>query len=228
MIELKGITKIYNQGRPNEVTAVRGVSLDIPGDRLVVLKGPSGSGKTTLLTMIGCLARPSEGRVLLDGEIISALPDNFMTRVRRKTFGFVFQRFNLIRGMSVLENVTIPAYPEGLPWRELRARGMELLERFHLGHKAAEKSEFLSGGESQRVAIARALINDPRWIIADEPTANLDSRLALRFMEEMERLRAAGKSIIISSHDERVFNAGIVDMVVEMEDGGIVSVERRR
>ncbi len=227
MIELKDVSKIYNEGWPNEVRAVTDVTLTIPARRVTVFKGPSGSGKTTLLTLVGCLARPTEGRILLDGELISSLPERFMTEVRRRTFGFVFQRFNLIRGLSVLENVMIPAYPLGPEYAELKGRAMDLLARLKLDHKARMKTEYLSGGESQRVAIARALINDPEWIIADEPTANLDSRLALQFLDEVRQLKQAGKSIIITSHDDRIVNADVVDMVVEMEDGRIIGIEER-
>ncbi len=227
MIELKDVSKIYNEGRPNEVRAVTDVTLTIPARRVTVFKGPSGSGKTTLLTLVGCLARPTEGRILLDGELISSLPERFMTEVRRRTFGFVFQRFNLIRGLSVLENVMIPAYPLGPDYTKLKGRAMDLLARLKLDHKARMKTEYLSGGESQRVAIARALINDPEWIIADEPTANLDSKLALQFLDEVRQLKQAGKSIIITSHDDRIVNADVVDMVVEMEDGRIIGIEER-
>ncbi len=227
MIELKDVSKIYNEGRPNEVQAVTDVTLSIPARRVTVFKGPSGSGKTTLLTLVGCLARPTEGRILLDGELISSLPERFMTEVRRRTFGFVFQRFNLIRGLTVLENVMIPAYPLGPDYRELKGRAMDLLARLKLDHKARMKTEYLSGGESQRVAIARALINDPEWIIADEPTANLDSKLALQFLDEVRQLKEAGKSVIINSHDDRIVNADVVDMVVEMEEGRIIGIEER-
>ncbi len=227
MIELKDVSKIYNEGRPNEVRAVSDVTLTIPARRVTVFKGPSGSGKTTLLTLVGCLARPTEGRILLDGELISSLPERFMTEVRRRTFGFVFQRFNLIRGLSVLENVMLPAYPLGPDYAELKGRAMDLLARLKLDHKARMKTEYLSGGESQRVAIARALINDPEWIIADEPTANLDSKLALQFLDEVRRLKEAGKSIIITSHDDRIVEADVVDTVVEMEDGRIIGIEER-
>ena len=227
MIELENVTRIYNEGRPNEVIAVRDVSLTIPEGKVTVFKGPSGSGKTTLMTLVGCLARPTSGRIRLNGELISSLPERFMAEARRKTFGFVFQRFNLIRGLSVLENVMIPAYPEGPEHGPLRARAMELLARFNLEHKARMKTQELSGGESQRAAIARALINDPPWILADEPTANLDSKLAMRFVDEVRALKESGKSLIITSHDERVFNAPVVDMVVEMEDGRVVAVEER-
>ncbi|HHN72574.1 MAG TPA: ATP-binding cassette domain-containing protein, partial [Thermopetrobacter sp.] len=126
-IVLKEVTKVHNEGLPNAVTAVRDVSLTIPAGRVTVLRGPSGSGKTTLLTLVGCLARPTSGRILLGGEIVSALPERFMTEVRRRTFGFIFQRFNLIRGLSALENVMIPAYPLGVPHRRLAERARALL-----------------------------------------------------------------------------------------------------
>ncbi len=227
MIELRDVARIYNQGQPNEVAAVRGVSLKLPAGRACVIKGPSGSGKTTLLMLIACMARPTSGRVLLDGEVVSALPEHFMARERRHTFGFIFQRFNLIRGLSVMENIMLPAYPDGMPFGTLRNRARELLQRLQLTHRAQAPVEELSGGEAQRVAIARALINDPPWIIADEPTANLDSQLVLRLLEELAALKADGKSLIITSHDPRVFEADLVDMVVEMEDGRVVSVSER-
>jgi putative ABC transport system ATP-binding protein len=130
MIELDDVRKAFNQGRPNELWAVRGVSLSLPLKGLHVFKGPSGSGKTTLLAMIGCLARPTSGRIRLDGRLISNLPERFMTEVRRATFGFVFQQFNLIRGLTVLDNVMLPAYPLAPEPRELRRRALALLERF--------------------------------------------------------------------------------------------------
>ena len=225
MIRLEHVTRIHNEGRPNAVVAVNDVSLEIPSRRVTVLRGPSGSGKTTLLTLIGCLARPTEGRIWLDDELVSALPERFMTEVRRRTFGFIFQRFNLVRGLSALENVMLPAYPTGEAHAALKARARALLERFRLRERMHEKSELLSGGEAQRVAIARALINDPAWIIADEPTASLDTALVERFLEEMAALKRAGKSIIITSHDPRIWQAPLVDRIVTMQDGRVVSVE---
>ena len=225
MIRLEHVTRIHNEGRPNAVVAVNDVSLEIPKERVTVLRGPSGSGKTTLLTLIGCLARPTQGRIWLDDELISALPERFMTEVRRRTFGFIFQRFNLIRGLSALENVMLPAYPTGESHAALKARATALLERFGLKARMHEKSELLSGGEAQRVAIARALINDPAWIIADEPTASLDTALVDQFIEEMRALKKAGKSIIITSHDPRIWQADVVDRIVTMQDGRILSVE---
>lgn len=220
MIELTGVTKIYHQGRPNEVAAVRGVDLTIaPG--ITVLKGPSGSGKTTLLTLIGCLARPTSGRVRLNGEIISGLPEKFLNDVRRKTFGFVFQQHNLIRGLSALDNVMLPAFPLGLPRARLEVRARELLALLQVEHRASATVEHLSGGEAQRIAIARALINEPETVIADEPTANLDSHLTQAFLGIVGTLKAAGKSVLMSSHDPRIWQAPVVDTVVAMADGCI-------
>ncbi len=224
MIEIENVTRIYNEGRPNEVRALNEVSLTIPDHAVTVLKGPSGSGKTTLLSLIGCLARPTSGRILLDGEIISALPEHFMAKMRRERFGFVFQRFHLIRGLSVLDNVMIPAYPAAPDYRELRERAMGALKRLKLEHRAQMKVELLSGGETQRVAIARALINDPDWILADEPTANLDSALVEQLLDEIRMLKRAGKSLVITTHDPRIIDSDVVDVVAEMADGKIVSV----
>ncbi|NLH80657.1 MAG: ABC transporter ATP-binding protein [Phyllobacteriaceae bacterium] len=222
MIELTGITKIYNENRPNRVEAVRGVDLTLADRALTVLRGPSGSGKTTLLTLIGCLARPTSGRVRLDGEIVSALPERFLTEVRRRTFGFVFQKFNLIRGLTALDNVMLPAFPLGLPHARLRTRALELLDHFGILERAGLPVENLSGGEAQRVAIARALINDPAVIVADEPTANLDGARVEQFLAIAAELKARGKTVIVTSHDPRITEAAIVDRLVGMADGRIV------
>lgn len=222
MIELDHVTKVYGEGRPNRVEAVRGVDLRIADRAVTVLEGPSGSGKTTLLTLIGCLARPTTGRIRLDGEIVSGLPEKFLTEVRRRTFGFVFQKFNLIRGMTALDNVMLPAFPLGLPHARLKARAFELLEHFGVGDRAGLGVENLSGGEAQRVAIARALINDPAVVIADEPTASLDGARVDQFLAMAADLKAQGKTVIITSHDPRITRACVVDTRAAMADGRIV------
>nr|WP_319389402.1 ABC transporter ATP-binding protein [uncultured Cohaesibacter sp.] len=227
MIELDAVCKTYNDGQPNEVRAVRDISLQISLDETTVFRGPSGSGKTSLLSMIGCLSRPTSGRIHLEGECISGLPEKFMTDIRRQTFGFIFQRFNLLRGLSVMENVTAPALPLGGDHAELRHRAMTLLHRLQLDHKATVLSELLSGGEAQRVAIARALINDPAIIIADEPTANLDTVLTEEFLSVMEDLKQQGKTILMTSHDPRIWQARLVDRIVSMKDGTIESAQDR-
>ncbi len=220
MIELTSVTKVYNQGRSNEVAAIRGVDLTIGGG-VTVLRGPSGSGKTTLLTLIGCLARPTTGRVRLGGEALSGLPEKFLNEVRRKTFGFVFQQHNLIRGITALENIMLPAYPLGVPRGQLEARARELLAQLDVDRRAETPVELLSGGEAQRVAIARALINEPEVIIADEPTANLDTRLAEQFLEIVATLKASGRAILMTSHDPRIWGATVVDSVVTLIDGRV-------
>jgi putative ABC transport system ATP-binding protein len=222
MIELSGIRKAFNQGRENELWALNGIDLSIRERQTTVLFGPSGSGKTTLLTIVGCLARPTSGRVRLEGQDISGMPERFLTQIRRRTFGFIFQQFNLIRGLSALENVMLPAYPLGGDWRQLRERAASLLDSLELAHRRESRVEWLSGGEQQRVAIARALINDPRVVIADEPTANLDTALSREFLGILESLVAQGRTVLLTSHDPLVVESGLVERVVKLRDGRIV------
>lgn len=224
MISLHDVSKTYNEGRPNAVTALAGVTLAIAREGVTVFMGPSGSGKTTLLSLVGCMARPTTGRVTLDGEMVSGLPERFLTGLRRTRFGFVFQRFNLIRGLTVLDNVMLPAAPLGEDPHAVRARAMARLEALGLAAKATMPVEYLSGGETQRAAIARALINDAPILIADEPTANLDTALTHRFLEIVAGLRAEGKTVIMTSHDPRIIEAEAVTAVVEMRDGRVVEV----
>ena len=222
MIELSSVRKAFNQGQPNEFWALHGIDLAIEPGRVTALRGPSGSGKTTLLTLVGCLARPTSGRVRFKGEDVSGLPERFLTEVRRQSFGFVFQQFNLIKGLSALENVILPAFPTGRPRRELVAAAGELFDQLKLGHRADARVEWLSGGEQQRVAIARALINDPEVIIADEPTANLDTTLSREFMAILEGFTAAGRTVLLTSHDPLVVDSDAVHRVVSMRDGRLV------
>jgi putative ABC transport system ATP-binding protein len=222
MLELTQVTKLYHEGQPNQLAAVSKVDLCLQMGAVTVLEGPSGSGKTSLLTLIGCLARPTSGRVVLHGEALSGLPEQHLAQVRRKTFGFAFQRFNLIPGLSVQDNVMLPAYPLGLPYAQLVARAQDVMAQLNIGHRAAFKVELLSGGEMQRTAIARALINDPAIVIADEPTANLDAALTKQFLDIVASLKASGKTIIMSSHDPRITRSAVVNRVVTMADGRIV------
>ncbi|MHB1374747.1 MAG: ABC transporter ATP-binding protein [Thauera sp.] len=224
MLELANIRKVFNQGQHNEYWALKGIDLEIPPARVSVLKGPSGSGKTTLLTILGCLARPSEGRVRLNGEDISGLPERFLTEIRRRTFGFIFQQFNLIRGLSAIENIILPGFPGGTPRAQLLARAEALLADLQLGHRRDAKVEWLSGGEQQRVAICRALINDPQILVADEPTANLDSKLSAEFLAILRRLAEAGRTVILTSHDPLVVESEVVDRVYSLRDGQLIEV----
>lgn len=221
MIELIKIRKVFNQGKPNVLVAIDRVNLLISPNQVTVLKGPSGSGKTTLLSLIGCMARPTSGRITLFGREITSLPERFLTEIRQKTFGFIFQQFNLIRGLSALENAMLPAYPSGEKHASLKRRALSLFDLFNLSPKAASRVEWLSGGEAQRVTIARALINNPSIIIADEPTAHLDSKLSQEFIEIIAQLRAEQKTILIASHDPLICESPVVDRIVNIRDGNI-------
>ncbi len=222
MIRLMNIRKVFNMGKPNEFVAIDGVSLHMDFEKVTVLKGPSGSGKTTLLSILGCMARPTSGRIMLSDREITSLPERFLTEIRCRTFGFIFQQFNLIKGITAIENVMVPALASGERYSSLKKRAMKILEMFDLSHKASAKVEWLSGGEAQRVTISRALINNPSVIIADEPTAHLDTKLSREFMEIVTRLKHEGKTILIASHDPLVHEADEVDRVIEMRDGKIV------
>ncbi len=240
MVRLLSVRKGFNLGKANEFIAVKGVSLSLDAAKITVLKGPSGSGKTTLLSLIGCMARPTSGRIMLGslpaakdgfmkdanapGREVTSLPERFLTEIRRKTFGFIFQQLNLVKGISVLENVMLPSYPLGENHGFAKERALSLLDLFNLKARASAKVEWLSGGEAQRVAIARALMNDPPVIIADEPTAHLDSALSIEFMEIVARLKDHGKTVIIASHDPLVFEADVVDRVVALRDGMVDGV----
>jgi len=222
MIQLHNIRKVFNMGRPNEFVAIDGIDLSIESHQITVFKGPSGSGKTTLLSLMGCMARPTAGRIFLFDREITSLPERFLTEVRRKTFGFIFQQFNLIKGLTAIENVMAPAYPSGEKKGSLAKRAYDYLNLFGVGQKASVQVDWLSGGEAQRVTIARALINNPTVIIADEPTAHLDTKLSVEFMEIMGKLNQEGKTILMASHDPLVHESPLVHRVIEMRDGRII------
>jgi putative ABC transport system ATP-binding protein len=223
MIELLNIRKVFNMGKPNEFVAIRGVNLSIDFNKVTVFKGPSGSGKTTLLSIIGCMARPTSGRITLSGREITSLPERFLTEIRQNTFGFIFQQFNLINGVTALENAMLPAYPSGEKHASLKKRTLHLFELFNISQKAASKIEWLSGGEAQRVTIVRSLINNPSIVIADEPTAHLDTKLSQELMEIVARLKEEQKTVLIASHDPIVYESSVIDRVINFRDG---SVER--
>jgi len=223
VVETINVTKIYNLGRSNEVTAVTNASLQINEGSLVVLKGPSGSGKTTLLSLIGCQTKPTRGEVIIRGKRISKLPEKFMNRHKRSHIGFIFQHFQLIAGMSVLDNIVLPLIPEGISPKERSKRADRLLEQFNLAHRRQFKVSNLSGGEQQRVAIARALINNAGILLADEPSAHLDGRLTGDLLDQVKQLKRSGHTILIASHDPIIYQHSAVDQVFEMKDGRIIS-----
>jgi len=229
MIEIRNVTKRFGPAPgPSErasarVNALNDISLTIEESRVIAIKGPNGSGKTTLLTIIGGMARPTSGRVFIDGREITSLSERFLSRVRREYFGFVFQDYNLMRGISVAENVMLPAYPTGRRTEVIRNSAMALLEKMGIAGKARQKVEQLSGGEQQKVAIARALINDPKIIIADEPTSHLHSDAIKQFLDIVAALVADGRRIILSTHNPNLFESDMIDRCIELKDGCIAN-----
>jgi putative ABC transport system ATP-binding protein len=211
------VTKRYGSGS-TEVVAVRGISLAVAPGEIVLIMGPSGSGKTTLLSMLGALLKPSEGEIRLNGNAISSLDERRLPAIRLHKFGFIFQDFNLLSALSALENVAIVAELAGVKRSVARQKATALLEVLGLKDRLNFLPEQLSGGEKQRVAIARALINDPALILADEPTANLDSKIGHEIMRLMRKIaKEQGRSVVIVSHDQRIKD--IADRVLWLEDG---------
>lgn len=220
LIQLEAVTKEYRNGA-ERVHALLDVTLALPAAELNVVHGRSGSGKTTLLNMIGGLDRPTEGRVEVDGREVSSLPEEALVEYRRETVGFVFQSFGLLPILTAAENVEIPLRLRRLEPAERTERARELLRLVDLADRANHRPQELSGGEQQRVAIARALANDPRLLIADEPTAQLDSQRGRTIMGVFRRLvDERGVSVVVATHDPLLI--GMADQVVELRDGAIV------
>jgi putative ABC transport system ATP-binding protein len=200
LVRLEDVTKVYIMDEV-EVPALRGITLSIARGEFLSMMGPSGSGKSTLMNLIGCLDRPTSGRVIIDGRDVSRLSDDALAEIRRKKIGFVFQQFNLIPRLSALENVALPMWFAGVEKNQRLRRAAALLERVGLGERLKHKPTELSGGERQRVAIARALANDPELILADEPTGNLDSKSGDEVLDLLESLNREGRTIVLVTHD---------------------------
>ncbi len=223
LIQMKHVTKDYRLGE-TIVHALRGVTLQIDEGEFVAVWGPSGSGKTTLLNLIGAIDEPTSGYLSFNGQEIPKLSDNRKSELRTDSIGFVFQNFSLIPVLSALENVMIPLQIKGIPNAEARRRSMERLDQLGLTDFVKHRPDKLSGGQQQRVAIARALVTNPSLIIADEPTANLDSDTARRIIELMRDLnRTEGTTFVFSTHDQRLL--GQVDRLIRLEDGRILKEE---
>ncbi len=217
VLQATDISKRYGTGA-TEVTAVRDVSLSVNRGEIILIMGPSGSGKTTLLSMLGALLKPTEGTIQLNDAIISDLAEDRLPEIRLRHFGFVFQDFNLLSALTVVENVAIVAELAGKGHGAARQKATDLLSSLGLRERLNFLPEKLSGGEKQRVAIARALINDPSLILADEPTANLDSKIGHEIMQLLRRIaKDQGRSVVIVSHDQRIKE--IADRVLWLEDG---------
>jgi putative ABC transport system ATP-binding protein len=217
VLRVRGLTREFGAGH-TLVRAVRDVDLDVARGELALVMGPSGSGKTTLLTMLGALLRPTRGSIVLDGVDIARLPSRGLARIRRERIGFVFQSFNLLDTLTALENVAVALDIAGHHGEQARARARGLLVDAGLGERLAFRARDLSGGEKQRVAIARAIVGSPRLLLADEPTANLDSEHGGEVARLLRDLTAQhGAAAVVVSHDERL--VGLADVVYDLRDG---------
>ncbi len=225
MVVLENINKIYNEGTPQAFEALKSINLSISQGETVVLSGVSGSGKSTLLSLIAALDKPSSGKIIVNGELISKLPDLHASAYRAKTIGVIFQHFNLIESLSVEENVIVPLINSGLDMQTIKALADKSMELSAISHKASQEVKALSGGEKQRCAIARALVHEPELILCDEPTANLDRANSLKFIEILQSLHKMGKTVIVATHDPLFEGLSFVRKVVHMEDGTIVEAK---
>jgi len=219
MIDMRSIRKVYSTGRI-EVEALKGIDLVIGENEFVSVMGPSGSGKSTLMNLMGCLDTPSSGEYFLEGQKVESLTPNELAEIRNKKVGFVFQNFNLLPYATAFENVEVPLIFGGVASRKRKKRAMEYLERVGLADRADHKPAELSGGEMQRVAIARALVNQPRLILADEPTGNLDTASGQEIINLFEELGKQGHTVVVITHDHGI--AARTHRVIKLRDGMIV------
>ena len=222
MINIRGVSLVYNQGKQNEFCALKNINLDVNNGELVILKGVSGSGKSTLLSLIALLQKPTSGEILIDGTNIAKLPDAFCSEFRHKRLGLVFQNFNLIEGLSVYENLLATFALTNFKANVREEMIKKALSLANISHKRDENVSNLSGGERQRCAVARALSMDADIILADEPTANLDRQNARAFLGLLESFKALKKSVIVATHDSIFDELGATDKVVSLQNGEIV------
>ncbi|MFA6815515.1 MAG: ABC transporter ATP-binding protein [Lentisphaeria bacterium] len=218
VIQTKDLVKSFQMG-DTTVTALKGISFSLAHGEYLSIMGTSGSGKSTLLNILGCLDTPTSGEYRLDGQNVSKMNDTQLSAVRRQKFGFIFQSFNLIAQLSVLENIEVPLFYQGCPEHENRQRSLKLAKMVGLGHRINHRPTELSGGQRQRVAIARALANQPSLIFADEPTGNLDSTTGEEIMTILDDLAQQGRSIILVTHEDSI--AKHAQRVIHLLDGNI-------
>ena len=222
MIEIKNLTKVFNPTKNREVVALKNIDFSIKEGELILLKGSSGSGKSTILSLIAGLSKPTFGEIVVKNEQISKYPDDFAASYRQDRVGFIFQKFNLINSLSVKDNIIVPLIPKNLDSNLINEKLEKVMKMFNIEHKEEELVKNLSGGEQQRVAIARAMINDPEIILADEPTANLDNKLSMQFIEILKTLKKEGKTVIVATHDPIFFDLDEIDKIIELKNGEIV------
>jgi putative ABC transport system ATP-binding protein len=224
LIQFQNVAKVYRMGDV-EVHALRGVSVSIEQGEFTAIMGASGSGKSTLMNIVGLLDRPTSGTYLLEGEEVSKLTTERLAEVRNQTIGFVFQSFNLLSRTSALENVELPLLYAGAGGAERHRRALASLERVGLGSRTDHHPNQMSGGQQQRVAIARALVTEPRVILADEPTGNLDSRTSVEVMQLFQELGRSGITVVLVTHEPDI--SRYASRVIQMRDGRVLSDERQ-
>lgn len=224
IVRLEEVRKTYQMGLVT-VEALRGVTLEIHAGEYISIMGPSGCGKSTLMNLLGCLDRPSGGRFLLDGQDVAEMDDDTLSGVRGSRLGFIFQSYNLIQQLTVLENIEVPLFYQGYSEVDSQARAEELAVRVGLSHRLHHKPAELSGGQQQRVAIARSLANDPLLVLADEPTGNLDSTSGADILKLFQELNQQGRTLIMVTHDPTV--GGQAHRTIRLKDGLIESDVRR-
>ena len=218
LVEIRNVSKIYHLGG-EEIRALDDVSVDIEAGEFISIIGPSGSGKSTLMQIVGCLDTPSKGTIKLDGTMIQDASPRQLAAIRNRKIGFVFQFFNLLPKLTVLQNVELPMVYGGVPGRERHERAARALQLVDLANRNKHRPSQLSGGQQQRVAIARALVNDPKIIFADEPTGNLDSHTGELILQLFRKLSTEGRTIILVTHDPEI--AAITPRRIEIRDGKI-------
>jgi putative ABC transport system ATP-binding protein len=223
VVELRDVARHYVMGQ-SVVRALDGVSFEVERGTYWAIMGPSGSGKSTLLNVLGCLDRPSSGQYLLGGEDVSRFSDDQLSNARGEKLGFVFQSFQLIQQLSILENVEVPLFYQGIAPKESKRRAQIALEKVGLGDRMHHRPNELSGGQQQRAAVARALVNQPLVLLADEPTGNLDSRTAKEMLDLFDELHAQGRTILLVTHDPGV--ASRAEWILRLLDGKVHQVER--
>ena len=223
LLEVRDVKKTYRMGKVL-VPALRGVSFDVKEGEFLTIFGPSGSGKSTLLHLMGCLDRPDEGEILIDGENVLKLSDDKLAELRLTKIGFVFQFFNLLPRLTALQNVELPLTIAGMPEKEAREKAEKTLKLVGLEARMNHRPFELSGGEQQRVAIARALINDPKIVLADEPTGNLDTKTGWEIVQLMKRLNEEkGQTFIVVTHDPHI--AETAHRIVHLKDGVVEGIK---